>query len=118
MEIQDKIGREQAKIFLGNFAGVHEWDPKKVEIFKKTEMYRFLDNSNPKIWWQRRRERTQETGKTILPLEIKLLLSSNIITIEEGDNLIHMIFSSEADFSVAELAIDKLRKKRKRRRHG
>ena len=117
MEIQDKIGRDQAKLFLKEFEAVHEWFRPRVEIFKNTEMYKFYINKKMYQFNENRnfvlcrKQRNWESGQIILPLEVTRLKEAKIINEEEADSLGLMIKSKD-DYLIAEMSINILRNQR------
>lgn len=106
MNIQDKIGREQAKKFLKDFEQVHENIPVRVEIFMNTTTYKFLNNSQ-------KNKRDKASAKVLFPMELKTLLATEIINKEEHDIYMGMLESEhDGDFAILEASINLLRNKR------
>ena len=118
MDLQDKIGREMAKDFLKEYAGVHEWDPKKVDLFKNTDTYRFYVNK-PRSQYDTKThtfkitkwKRTMLSAERILPFELNLLLKSKTINESQYDILKFMV-TNEGDYELGIMSINMFRNKR------
>lgn len=108
MNIQDKIGREEAKLFLEKLAPVHEWIPVRVEIFMNTTSYKFFANKEKLI-------RDRNSAKVLFPLELNRLLEAKIITNSDRETYQAMLDSEhEGDFTVLEHVLNTLRNQRLR----
>lgn len=125
MTIQDKIGKELAHDLLVKFEAVHQWDEERLKVFKNVRLYKFFLN-DPIAYVKHyktgvmtpyrkgRDKRDHTTGVIILRFELDKQLEAGVIDKDQYDTLLTMCGNKE-DYLIAELTIDQLRNKRKKK---
>jgi len=122
MHIQDKIGRDMAKEILDNFESVHQNDPKKIEIFINTKLYKFFLNKptfkseDGDTFQLPRMKRTVQTGKIIFPMELDKCLAAEVITEDQYKFAMDLSLSEdEGDMAILEGSVNVWRDQRKKK---
>ena len=106
MNIQEKIAREEAKLFLEEYSVIHKWEPLKVDIFKKTALYKFYVND-------RKAPRDKESASLLFPKEMNRLVKAQLMTEAQVEEFNLMMASgNDGDFIIVSHAINLLRNKR------
>jgi hypothetical protein len=113
MTNQDKLGNDLAKNMELTFAALVGGDPAKVEILKRTKLFRFLKSTNMTQFsssskqWEMKTANTDARRKILCTIALKDYLAAGIITEEEHATMQSQLTSPDpADQNMLEMILD------------